>query len=361
VSGVALVQSIAFRCSAAANQRKCNSLNRKQHNRMKRAQAKREVFWARQKGRLSIVDPYIPKGLPKIAPKQPAITPRDNPLDRKLGKTHIMKTSNPLLASSMLCISDNNVLAGAAQNTEAKLPVHAADVSLAVVNSHAMQTKKPQQPCYSCRNYWHVQMCSHIAKLDILGRAPSDGCTVAHMISQCELDEIVAHGAMVIHLNEPMWDQVTDNISWRVVTQGVLNTDGKTLLTCNAVFVTTYNQLQHDPKIIFLGSYYLEWPAADDWVLLALVMQRVEPSVGVDDGCIDVGQVYSQCYESKPNIVDGNNSNHHGSHGGIYGFGARQDFGGIKEMNGSSLGQYVCFEGQEAVAGILERKVIEQI
>ncbi len=207
---------------------------------MKRAQAKREVFWARQKGRLSIV-----------APKQPAITPRDNPLDRKLGKTHIMKTSNPLLASSMLCISDNNVLAGAAQKTEAKLPVHAADVSLAVVNSHAMQTKKPQQPCYSCRNYWHVQMCSHIAKLDILGRAPSDGCTVAHVISQHEWDEIIAHGTMVIHLNKPMWDQVTDNISWRVATPGVLNTDGKTLLTSNAVFVTTYDQLQHDPKIIF--------------------------------------------------------------------------------------------------------------
>jgi len=105
----------------------------------------------------------------------------------------------------MLCISDNNVLAGAAQKTEAKLPVHAADVSLAAVNIHAMQTKKPQQPCYSCINYWHAQMCSHIANLDILGRAPSDGsCTVAHMISQHELDEIIVHGAMVIHLNEPM-------------------------------------------------------------------------------------------------------------------------------------------------------------
>jgi len=101
-------------------------------------------------------------------------------------------------------------------------------------------------------------MSTHIKRLKELGRAPSDGCTVAHMISQCELDEIVVHGAMVIHLNEPMWDQVTDNISWRVATPGVLNTDGKTLLTSNAVFVTTYDQLQHDPKIIFLGSYYSE-------------------------------------------------------------------------------------------------------
>jgi len=74
-----------------------------------------------------------------------------------------------------------------------------------------------------------------------------------------------------------------------VVTPGVLNTDGEPLLTKSAVFVTTYNQLEYDPKIIFLGSYYSEWPAADVWVLVALVMQRVEPSVGVDDGCMDVG------------------------------------------------------------------------
>jgi len=152
-----------------------------------------------------------------------------------------------------------------------------------------------------------------------------------------------------------------------------LNTNGEILLTKSAVFVTTYNQLQHDPKLIFLGSYYSDHPAPDDWVLLALVMQREENNTlalvmqreehntGVEDGCIDVGQVYSQCFASKPNIVDGNSSNHHGSHGGIYGFGARREFGGINEMNGSSLGQYVCFEGQEAVANRLETKLIEQM
>jgi len=178
------------------------------------------------------------------------------------------------------------------------------------------------------------------------------------VISQCEWDEIIAHSAMVIHFNKPMQDQVTDKISWIVATPGVLNTDGKTLLTSNAVFVTRYDQLQHDPKLIFLGSYYSDQPAPDDW---ALVIQREEHSIGPEDVCIDVGQVYSQCYASKPNIVDGNSSNHHGNYSGIYGFGARHEFGGINAMNGSSLGRYVCFKGQEAVANGLEMKLIKQM
>ncbi len=125
--------------------------------------------------------------------------------------------------------------------------------------------------------------------------------------------------------------------------------------------MTTYDQLKHDPKILFLGSYYSDQPAAKDWIPLALVMQRNELSAGVHDGHIDVGQVYSKCFASKPNIVEGNSSNHHGSHGGIYGFGARCDFGPIKEVNGSSLGQYVCNEGQEVVANALEDNLVKEM
>jgi len=111
----------------------------------------------------------------------------------------------------------------------------------------------------------------------------------------------------------------------------------------------------------FLGSYYSDQPAANDWGLLALVMQREEHSAGVQDGCINVGQVFSECFASKPNIVEGNSSNHHGSHGRIHGFGARQESGGINEVNGSSLGQYVCIEGQETVANALEENLVKQM
>jgi len=124
----------------------------------------------------------------------------------------------------------------------------------------------------------------------------------------------------------------------------------------------TYDQLQHDPKILFLGIYYTDQPAAKDWVLLSLVMQRHEHCAGVvDDDCIDVAQVFSKCLASKPNIVDGNSSNHHGSCGWISGFGARQDFRLIKEVNGSSIGQYVCNKGQEAVASVLEDHLVDEM
>jgi len=143
------------------------------------------------------------------------------------------------------------------------------------------------------------------------------------MISKHELDEIVAHGATMIHLTQPVRDQDNNNISWSIATPGVLNTDGETFLQKSAIFVMTYDQLQHDPKLTFLGSYYSEHPAPDDWILLALVMQREEHSTGVEDGCIDVGQVYSQCFASKPNIAEGRSLSHHSSCSGIYGFGAR--------------------------------------
>jgi len=88
--------------------------------------------------------------------------------------------------------------------------------------------------------------------------------------------------------------------------------------------LTTYDQLQHDSKILFLGTYLSEQPAAKDWVLLSLVMQREKHSASVVDSIVNVAQVFSQCFASKPNIVEGNSLSHHGSCGGIYGFGARR-------------------------------------
>jgi len=125
--------------------------------------------------------------------------------------------------------------------------------------------------------------------------------------------------------------------------------------------LTTYDQLQHDSKILFLGTYFSEQPAAKDWVLLSLAMQREKHSVSVVDGIVDVAQVFSQCFASKPNIVEGNSSSHHGSCGGIYGFGARQDFGPMNEVNGSSIGQYVCNKGQEAVADASEDNLVKEM
>jgi len=167
-------------------------------------------------------------------------------------------------------------------------------------------------------------MGTHISNLQVLGKAPSDGCTVVHILSQHELDQMVEHSAQVIHLNNPVCDQAYNNISWEVSTPGVCNIDGNNHLMKSAVFVTTYDQLHDNPKIILIGSYYSEHHVDKDWILLALIMQRVDTRVGEDaEVCVDVNQLYSKCQSSKPNIVEGNSSNHHGSHSGIYSFGAR--------------------------------------
>jgi len=104
-------------------------------------------------------------------------------------------------------------------------------------------------------------MGTHIANLQLLGKAPSDGCTVVYVLLQHELDQMVEHSAQVIHLHKPMQDQASNNISWEVSTPGVWNIDGDNLIMKSAVFVTTYDQLHDDHKIIFSGSYYSEQPA----------------------------------------------------------------------------------------------------
>jgi len=223
-------------------------------------------------------------------------------------------------------------------------------------------SKKKQSPSDIRRNVWRKQVKEHIKRLEVLDKAPPEGCTVAHVLSQREVNEIVSHGATVIHLTNPKRNQDTGNISWAVASKGTLDGNGDTLLTNSVLFLTTYDQLEHDPKILFLGSYYSAQPDAKDWVLLSLVMQRQEQSAGVvDDDYIDVAKTFSDCSASKPNIVDGNSSNHHGSQGWISGFGARRDFGKIKQENGSSIGQYICNKGQEAVASVLEDHLMEEM
>jgi len=69
--------------TASAIQRKHNYLSRNQCKWMKRTQAKREVFQAQQRSMLSVVNPYLPKGLHSNGPKQPPTAPIEKTLDKK--------------------------------------------------------------------------------------------------------------------------------------------------------------------------------------------------------------------------------------------------------------------------------------
>jgi len=222
-------------------------------------------------------------------------------------------------------------------------------------------SKKPQQPCYGHRNVWRKQMDTYVTLLKDLSKALSKECTVVHVLSEQELADLCEHGAQVIHLDKPQQDEENNHISWNVIMQSIFDDDHKYSLKMNTVFVTTYDQLQHDLKLIFLGSYYTNQPAPDAWVLLALVMQRLDSTIEENETCVDADELFSKCCASKPNIVDGTSSKHHGSHGGIYGFGARHEFSGIKMENGSSLGHYVSLPGMEFVADELEDYLVGEM
>ncbi len=84
-----------------------------------------------------------------------------------------------------MCVTNTNVSAGKIHQAVAKIPVDVADDPTVIDNSLPMQTRRPQQPCYVWHNVW---MSNHIERLQVLSRAPSDGCTVAHVITQHELD-----------------------------------------------------------------------------------------------------------------------------------------------------------------------------
>jgi len=99
-----------------------------------------------------------------------------------------------------------------------------------------MKSKKKQMPSDIRRNVWRRQVKEHIKRLKELDKAPPEGCTVAHVLTQREVDEIVRHGASVIHLTNPRWDQDTGDISWEVASTGILDDHGETLLTKSAIF-----------------------------------------------------------------------------------------------------------------------------
>jgi len=100
---------------------------------MKRTQAKREVFQAQQRSMLSVVNPYLPKGLHGNGPKQPLTAPIEKTLDKRKGKTKIMIPSNTLLP-----VTDVDVLASKTQGPETNLSVSAgseAEPPLNIVQS----------------------------------------------------------------------------------------------------------------------------------------------------------------------------------------------------------------------------------
>jgi len=128
------------------------------------------------------------------------VLPANFHVGRRVSNINKLKISNESSTTGVSCISNKTIEEMFPQDGVSNQTIYAADEPTTDGCTNKFTTKKPTQPCYIRQNVWHKQMGTHIANLQVLGKAPSDGCTVVHVLSQCELDEMVEHGAQVIHL-----------------------------------------------------------------------------------------------------------------------------------------------------------------
>ena len=223
---------------AAANslkkREKQNQMACKLHKRIKRAQDLKRNYQEEIKIILSKVNAYLP-GSMRIDPfKKTKENQKKKQLVMEGGKDNKVKTRNYQSSKSLICVETTNHSASSTNVLENSAMVDTVTDTVPKDSMFSMKSKKPQQPSNIQRSVWHKQVRDHSKRLKELDRAPPEGCTVAHVLTQREVDEIVRHGATMIHLTNPMRDQDTGNISWTVETTGV--NDGVTLLTNSAIF-----------------------------------------------------------------------------------------------------------------------------
>jgi len=219
VGPVAVGQWVGMRSSGAANRRKRNALNRRQQNRLKRTQASREGYQVHRKRFPTILEPYVSGAVLACHVEGTIVLPTNFHVGRRVSNINKLLISNESSTTGVACVSNKTVEEMFPQDGVSNQTINAADEPTTDGCTNTFTTKKPTQPCYIRQNVWHKQMGTHIANLQVLGKAPSDGCTVVHVLSQRELDEMVEHGAQVIHLHKPKRDQASNNISWEVCSQ----------------------------------------------------------------------------------------------------------------------------------------------
>jgi len=136
--------------------------------------------------------------------EQTILLPTNFHVGRRVANDNKLKISNESSTTSVSFISTKTVEEMFTQDGVSNQTIYAADKPTTDGCTDKFITKKPTQPCYIWQNVWCKQIGTHIANLQILGKAPSDGCTVVHVLLQCKLDQMVEHGAQVIHLYKPM-------------------------------------------------------------------------------------------------------------------------------------------------------------
>jgi len=202
-------------------------------------------------------------------------------------------------------------------------------------------------------------------KLDTTDTAKFSGSSIVHVLIPSEVVKLEEKGLVFLHLNRPNRTKKgkVDLITWDMDSKSKVILPTLDLQVCNIAIVTTYENVKSDPMLAFVGSVPNRTPSEKDYILLGLFLQpaNTKSSAKVKGKIpdeMDVQYLCGLCEETKFNINDGNNSNHHQSHGANFGFGARCDYH-IKEINESSVGQFVFKKGKAAENKILENIVIE--
>ena len=186
---------------------------------------------------------------------------------------------------------------------------------------------KPRiQPKYIRQNIRHKHARSQDIAMFQGDIATQENCTIVHLLTQKELDEMKNKGGTVVHVTLPVktYETKGNPVFWKIV--HVASHDDIFAGPCrrNLLIITTYDQLSSSKRIRFIGTASYK-PEPKTWALLCLVYQHNDSKSASNQDFYNVTQTKKECGKAKYNIVSGKSTSHHRSHGFIHGFGSHRD------------------------------------
>jgi len=171
--------------------------------------------------------------------------------------------------------------------------------------SHPAKKLQPKVIRRNVRNYEKREFEISALQGD---KAKKQGCTIAHLLSNQELDNLKKKGTVVLHVTKPYYPKlksgkIAKEIYWfmvgcvpRQVFEGPFQE--------SVVIVTTYDQVQHDTRFCFVGSCERSNRKPETWVMLCLVVQS--STIREDQPEYNVANCKYKCKKCKNNIVSKN-------------------------------------------------------
>ena len=192
-------------------------------------------------------------------------------------------------------------------------------------------------------------------------KAKKQGCTIAHLLSNQELENLRQKGTVILHVTKPYYPilksgKFAKEIYWSII--GSISPQVfKEPFQQSVVIVTTYDQVQHDRRFCFVGSCERSNRKPETWVMLCLVVQS--KTIREDQLEYNVVDSKYKCKKCKNNIV-AKNTGHYKSRGGIFGFGSRREFK-INPDTHLSVGQYKTHEHFKHFAATIQGQLLSSM